>query len=302
MNDLFMTFTSRLKVDAKCVYQQWNWITVANYFGTPPADWVHGYLYFEPGAWIWTKGFRRYLHIVKNWSGNFSLNSSRVRALGWPLLGIFSGFFWFFVGGSVGQIIYRDYMVFRGSNISCSLATAGLSPLSCESVSYDYDMLDKRNWNNGKHTPAARMHAHTHLRMHARMHARARARAHTHRHTHTHTHTHTPTSTRHTHTDTHTIHVQAHTHVHTNAHTLAHTHANTHMQTHVHAHMDIHTQTHTHKRRQTVIRTGRQTDRLSPQPSSHSSIGWFFLCPLPCVAEVFIINWSDSAVETGSTV
>ena len=56
MNDLFMTFTSRLKVDAKCVHQQWNWITVANSFGTPTADWVHGYLYFEPGAWIWTKG------------------------------------------------------------------------------------------------------------------------------------------------------------------------------------------------------------------------------------------------------
>ena len=38
MNDLFMTFASRLKVDAKCVYQQWNWIAVANYFGTTPAD------------------------------------------------------------------------------------------------------------------------------------------------------------------------------------------------------------------------------------------------------------------------
>ena len=125
MNDLFMTFTSRLKVDAKCVYQQWNWITVANYFGTPPADWVHGYLYFEPGAWIWTKRFRRYLHIVKNWSGNFSLNSSRVRALGWPLLGHFSAFFLFFWWGSVGQIIYREYLVFRGSNISCSLASTG---------------------------------------------------------------------------------------------------------------------------------------------------------------------------------
>ena len=56
LNDLFMTFTSRLKVDAKCVYQQWTLITVANYFGTPPADWVHGYLSFEPGAWIWKKG------------------------------------------------------------------------------------------------------------------------------------------------------------------------------------------------------------------------------------------------------
>ena len=65
-------------------------------FWDTPADWVHGYLYFEPGAWIWTKGFRRYLHIVKKWSGKFSLNSSRVRALGWPLLGFFSGLLWFF--------------------------------------------------------------------------------------------------------------------------------------------------------------------------------------------------------------
>ena len=28
-------------------------------------------------------------------------------------------------GGSVGQIIYREYIVFRGSNISCSLASSG---------------------------------------------------------------------------------------------------------------------------------------------------------------------------------
>ena len=89
MNDLFMTFTSRLKVDAKCVYHQWNWITVEKYFGIPPADWVHEYLYFEPVTWIWIKGFGRYLQIVKNRSWNFSLTSTRVRALGWPLLGIF---------------------------------------------------------------------------------------------------------------------------------------------------------------------------------------------------------------------
>ena len=86
--------------------------------------WVSGYLYFEPGAWIWTKRFRRYFHIVKSWSGNFSLNSTRVRALGWPLIGFFSifWFFFFFWGGSLRQIIYREYTVFRGSNISCSLA------------------------------------------------------------------------------------------------------------------------------------------------------------------------------------
>ena len=35
---------------------------------------------------------------------------------------IFFGIFMIFVGGSVGQIIYREYTVFRGSNISCSLA------------------------------------------------------------------------------------------------------------------------------------------------------------------------------------
>ena len=128
MNDLFMTFTSGLKMDAKCVYQQWNWITVANYFGTPPADWVHGYLF-----WAWRMDLNKevptYLLIVKNWSGHFSLNSTRVRALGWPLLGIFSGFFrffFFFLGESVGQITYREYIVFRGSNIPCSLATSHL--------------------------------------------------------------------------------------------------------------------------------------------------------------------------------
>ena len=36
-----------------------------------------------------------YLHDAKKLSGNFSLNSARVRAFGWPLLGIFSGFFYF---------------------------------------------------------------------------------------------------------------------------------------------------------------------------------------------------------------
>ena len=38
------------------------------------------------------RGSDIYLHIVKKLSGNFSLNSARVHSLGWPLLGIFSGF------------------------------------------------------------------------------------------------------------------------------------------------------------------------------------------------------------------
>ena len=48
----------------------------------------------EPGAWIETKGYRRYLDIVKKkMSGHFSLNSARVRVLGWHFFGIFLLFF-----------------------------------------------------------------------------------------------------------------------------------------------------------------------------------------------------------------
>ena len=91
MNDLTMTFTSRLKTGAKCANQQWNWIRVANYFGTPLADWGHGYLCFEPGTRIWFKGFwclSAYCERKKK-SRKFSLNSARVGALGWPLPVIF---------------------------------------------------------------------------------------------------------------------------------------------------------------------------------------------------------------------
>ena len=77
---------------------------------------MYGYLCFELGAWIETEGFRRYLYTVKkNSFGNFSLNSARVRTLGWPLLAIFRDFskkkkF----KGSVGQMIFREYIVFGG--------------------------------------------------------------------------------------------------------------------------------------------------------------------------------------------
>ena len=42
-----------------------------------------------------------------------------------PLRGLCQDFFGIFLiswGRSVGQIIYREYIVFRGLNISCSLA------------------------------------------------------------------------------------------------------------------------------------------------------------------------------------
>ena len=47
-----------------------------------------------------------YLHIVEG-KGDFSLNSTRMRALGWPLLGFFSGFFKQFLGGLWGKSLIR---------------------------------------------------------------------------------------------------------------------------------------------------------------------------------------------------
>ena len=84
---------------------------VTNYFGTPPAGWsawVSVFLSLAHGSEL--RGSYVYLHIVerKKNSGNFSFTSARVRAVGWPLLGFFGGSFglFFFLGGSVGQIIY----------------------------------------------------------------------------------------------------------------------------------------------------------------------------------------------------
>ena len=71
-------------------------------------------------AWLWTKGFRYYLHIVKkNHLDYFKVQPGHV-----PLDGLCLDFFlgiFYFLRGSVGQIIYREYVVFRGSDISCSL-------------------------------------------------------------------------------------------------------------------------------------------------------------------------------------
>ena len=101
MNDLFMTFISRLKVDAKCVYQQWHWITVVNYFGTPPADWVHAVF------WAWrmdlNKGVPTLFAYCEKTDLDFFFKFNQGGTLGWPLLGIFSGFFFFLEGGLWGK-------------------------------------------------------------------------------------------------------------------------------------------------------------------------------------------------------
>ena len=96
-NDLSMTFTSRLKVDAKCVYQQWDWITVANYFGTPPVDWVHGY---RSVFWAWRMDLNKevstlFAHCKKLiWKMflKFNLGTCPWMAFAWNFFGIFLTF------------------------------------------------------------------------------------------------------------------------------------------------------------------------------------------------------------------
>ena len=92
------------------------WRTI---LGNPQLIELMGIFILSQAVWIWTMGFRRYLHIVKNLSGNFSLNSTRVRALGWPLLGFFRDFSAFLRGVCGGKL---SYILFRGSNTSCNLA------------------------------------------------------------------------------------------------------------------------------------------------------------------------------------
>ena len=74
------------------------------------------------GSGLW--GSNVYVHIVKKSSGIFSLSLTRVCAL-------CLDFFFFFPGGSVGQIIYREHIVFQGWNVSCSLACVWPSLHSC---------------------------------------------------------------------------------------------------------------------------------------------------------------------------
>ena len=69
------------------------------------------------------------LFFLKIWRKKNSLNSARVRALEWPLLEFFSrDFSKNFLGGSGvgggGRIICREYLIFRGSDISFSVACA----------------------------------------------------------------------------------------------------------------------------------------------------------------------------------
>ena len=134
MNDLSMTFTSRLKVDAKCVYQQWNGITIANYFGAPPSwlsVWVSVF-------WAWRMDLNKGISMLFAYCEEkklihkfyFKFNQGTC-----PWMVFACNFFGIFLkkknfeGGQWGQIIYREYVVFRGSYISCSQASASARAL-----------------------------------------------------------------------------------------------------------------------------------------------------------------------------
>ena len=94
-----------------------------------PADWVHECLCFEPSALIWTKGFRRlsvYCEEKKIWTIFFKFSQGMCSWMAFARN--FFGFFfsYTFFRGFVRHINNREYVPFRSSNISCSMA-GGLS-------------------------------------------------------------------------------------------------------------------------------------------------------------------------------
>ena len=71
-------------------------IRLVNYFETPPADWVHGYLCFEPGAWKWNESkpcLRANCKILISPMFKFSHSILDWTALSWNLGGIFWNIF-----------------------------------------------------------------------------------------------------------------------------------------------------------------------------------------------------------------
>ena len=59
--------------------------------------------------------------LIKKFFFKFNQGTCPWVAFAWNFVRIFQ----IFLKGSVGHIIYREYIVFRASNISCSLASAG---------------------------------------------------------------------------------------------------------------------------------------------------------------------------------
>ena len=76
--------------------------------------------------WAWrmdlNKGVPTLFAYCENWSGKIFFKFNQGTCPWVAFVWNFFRIFLIFLRGSVGQIIYREYVVFRGSNISCSLA------------------------------------------------------------------------------------------------------------------------------------------------------------------------------------
>ena len=127
MNDLTATSTSRRKMNTNVLISSEIGSEGELLLGHPQLIECMGIMCCEPGACIWTKGSDIYLHIVKKIIRKFFLTVSKDTCPWRAFLGFFSrDFFFFFWGGgwSVGQIIYMECIVFRGSNTSCTRASS----------------------------------------------------------------------------------------------------------------------------------------------------------------------------------
>ena len=57
MNVFRSFFAFRLETHVRCTKPMRNWSRRGNYFGTADAVWMHGYLRFHPGTWMWNEEF-----------------------------------------------------------------------------------------------------------------------------------------------------------------------------------------------------------------------------------------------------
>ena len=93
-----------------------------NILGQPMLFMCMGICVLSPAHESEIRGYLVYVLILKNLSRRFCLNSATAYYIGRSYRGILGGFFKHFLEGSVGLIIYRDYIVNRRFFIYCSLA------------------------------------------------------------------------------------------------------------------------------------------------------------------------------------
>ena len=97
---------------------------MANYFGTPQLIECKGICVLSLARGSELRGTDVICILSKKSREIFLSIQPGYMLLGWPAwIAFFFLFFFIYIVGSVGQIVYREYIVFRDSDISCSLAT-----------------------------------------------------------------------------------------------------------------------------------------------------------------------------------